>query len=294
VTFKLDENLDLGTVALLGRAGHDVVTVRAEGLDGADDEDLFRVSVSEGRALITLDKDFLDTIRFPPRDTPGRVVLRPPKPLMSIALASRQPDLLARATSRDHRVLPGRFRFTAVGERRGVCLLLPKIYKPRCWERQAYFRSCGFGRCQGAFHQTMLQLWGEPGNYCPIAGFDEGMPPACGCRRAVRCWGARRRWSTACSPDRAQRGLAGAVERHSRADPARLPQPRASHPPLSFEMLARFRPSGILELTATPASGNPDNVLHSVSAGVEGGGHDQAADCARNRAGLAEGAGLRD
>ena len=114
MTFKLDENLDLGTVALLGRAGHDVVTVRAEGLDGTDDEDLFGVSVSEGRALITLDKDFLDTVRFPPRNTPGRIVLRPPKPLMSFirALASRLPELLARHDpSGSLWVLsPGRFR----------------------------------------------------------------------------------------------------------------------------------------------------------------------------------------
>ena len=37
---------------------------------------------------------------------------------------------------------------------------------------------------------------------------------------------------------------------------------------LSFEMLARFRPSCILELTATPdTEKNPSNVLHSVSAG---------------------------
>lgn len=114
MTFKLDQNLDLGTVALLGRAGHDVVTVRAEGIEGADDEDRFRVSVSEGRALITLDKDFLDTVRFPPRDTPGRIVLRPPKPLISLirALASRLPALLERhVLSGSLWVLsPGRFR----------------------------------------------------------------------------------------------------------------------------------------------------------------------------------------
>src|SRR5256885_7501318 len=36
---------------------------------------------------------------------------------------------------------------------------------------------------------------------------------------------------------------------------------------LQFETLARFRPSGILELTATPdLTETPSNVLHSVSA----------------------------
>ena len=40
-----------------------------------------------------------------------------------------------------------------------------------------------------------------------------------------------------------------------------------SRTPLSFDTLARFRPSGILELTATPDTANtPSNVLHSVSA----------------------------
>lgn len=38
--------------------------------------------------------------------------------------------------------------------------------------------------------------------------------------------------------------------------------------PLAFETLARFRPSGILELTATPdLKETPSNILHSVSAG---------------------------
>ena len=37
--------------------------------------------------------------------------------------------------------------------------------------------------------------------------------------------------------------------------------------PLSFETLARFNPSCIIEFTATPDTDeNPSNVLHSVSA----------------------------
>nr|MDP2191408.1 hypothetical protein [Rhodoferax sp.] len=36
---------------------------------------------------------------------------------------------------------------------------------------------------------------------------------------------------------------------------------------LAFDMLARFRPSGVMELTATPdLERTPSNVLHSVSA----------------------------
>lgn len=40
-----------------------------------------------------------------------------------------------------------------------------------------------------------------------------------------------------------------------------------SRTPLAFEMLSRFRPSGVMELTATPdTERTPSNVLHSVSA----------------------------
>jgi len=45
---------------------------------------------------------------------------------------------------------------------------------------EAYFRSCRLlDDAKGAFHHTMLQLWGEPGSYRPVAGFDGGMPYFC-------------------------------------------------------------------------------------------------------------------
>lgn len=45
---------------------------------------------------------------------------------------------------------------------------------------EEYFRACRFaGDAEKAFYHTMLKLWGKPGNYRPIAGFDDGMPYFC-------------------------------------------------------------------------------------------------------------------
>jgi predicted nuclease of predicted toxin-antitoxin system len=74
---KLDENLSWQLVERLRHAGHDVATVRDEGLAGADDDALFARCRQEGRCLVTLDLDFGNVLRFPPEKTAGLVVLRP-------------------------------------------------------------------------------------------------------------------------------------------------------------------------------------------------------------------------
>lgn len=73
--FKLDENVGRRGLELLQKAGHDVMTVRDQGLGGAADERLFEVCAGEGRALITLDHDFGQVTRFPPEQSAGVVVL---------------------------------------------------------------------------------------------------------------------------------------------------------------------------------------------------------------------------
>jgi len=75
VKFKLDENISRRAVELLRSAGHDAVTVRDEGLAGADDEEIFAIASAESRALITLDYDFAQILRFPPEHSAGIVVL---------------------------------------------------------------------------------------------------------------------------------------------------------------------------------------------------------------------------
>jgi len=76
VKLKLDENLGLRWVAHLRDAGHDVDTVHDENLLGADDRTVLGAAVEAGRALVTLDLDFSNPLRFPPAVTAGIAVLR--------------------------------------------------------------------------------------------------------------------------------------------------------------------------------------------------------------------------
>jgi len=244
---------------------------------------------------------------------------------------------------------------------------------------EKYFRACReYGDAKRAFHNVMLDLWGQPGSYQQLSGFEEGMPYFClrvptgggktriGAQsvplvnryllqndRSVILWlvpsGAileqtlkafsdrehpyhadlseagpikvvalekaksltRADYDTATvvivatsqsfrqremdnlkvyedsgelmshfgdlSPEQRERLLKGkeGVIPRSFANVLRLRRPflvideaHNARTPLAFDTLARFAPSGILELTATPATkGTPSNVLHSVSAG---------------------------
>jgi predicted nuclease of predicted toxin-antitoxin system len=48
---KLDENIGHRGVELLKMAGHEVLTVREQNLQGARDETLFKVCADEGRQI---------------------------------------------------------------------------------------------------------------------------------------------------------------------------------------------------------------------------------------------------
>ena len=78
---KLDENIDTRLARLLGGAGHDAVTVGEQDLHGTHDIELYQICISENRALVTLDIDFSNILRYPPDGTPGLVVLRGPDDL---------------------------------------------------------------------------------------------------------------------------------------------------------------------------------------------------------------------
>jgi predicted nuclease of predicted toxin-antitoxin system len=77
---KLDENLGQRCRETLVQAGHDVTSVREQGLAGHPDLELISVCQNEGRALVTLDLDFSNPLRFPPGNYSGIAVLRLPAP----------------------------------------------------------------------------------------------------------------------------------------------------------------------------------------------------------------------
>ena len=76
--FKLDENFGTRTQILIRNWGHDVQTVRTQGLQGTSDSHLYEICRAEGYCLVTLDLDFADTTRFPPADSSGVAVVRSP------------------------------------------------------------------------------------------------------------------------------------------------------------------------------------------------------------------------
>jgi len=76
MNLKLDENLDVRLAVILRQAGHEVATVRDQGLAGSDDQTLYRHCASEARILVTLDLDFANVLRYPPESGSGVIVLR--------------------------------------------------------------------------------------------------------------------------------------------------------------------------------------------------------------------------
>jgi predicted nuclease of predicted toxin-antitoxin system len=75
---KLDENLGKTPLELFRRAGHDAVTVREQGLSGANDQKIIAVCREEKRCLVTLDMGFGNPLVFSPEEYSGIAVLRLP------------------------------------------------------------------------------------------------------------------------------------------------------------------------------------------------------------------------
>ena len=112
---KLDENLAALGKSVLEAAGHDVMTVEEQKLSGATDNLIYEVCRAEWRVLVTLDHDFGHTLRFPPEETAGIVVLecRGRQSLAALAARIDQLSLVLRDYPIDGKlgsVEPGRVR----------------------------------------------------------------------------------------------------------------------------------------------------------------------------------------
>ncbi len=97
---KVDENIGRSGVDLLRQDGHDVMTVREQGFAGSADEVVFQVCKAENRTLITLDRDFGQVPRFPPKQTAGVVILEFGGPASLRLLHDRLRDFLMLARTR--------------------------------------------------------------------------------------------------------------------------------------------------------------------------------------------------
>lgn len=73
---KLDENLPEALALRLAARGHDVETVRQEGLAGLDDPPVWNAAQREARFFITQDLDFSDARRFAPGTHTGIMLVR--------------------------------------------------------------------------------------------------------------------------------------------------------------------------------------------------------------------------
>jgi len=74
---KVDEDLPSGIANLLNAHGHDALTVRDQGWQGTPDDELWGRVQSEGRWLVTADKEFGDIRKYPPGTHAGVILLRP-------------------------------------------------------------------------------------------------------------------------------------------------------------------------------------------------------------------------
>ena len=71
-----DENLFEPIIDYLQDLGHDVLSIRAAGLCGMSDDDIYQRACRENRIIITMDKDFTRTFRFPPENCGGIIVVK--------------------------------------------------------------------------------------------------------------------------------------------------------------------------------------------------------------------------
>jgi len=79
--FLVDEDLPRKTAHVLSRAGYPAEDVRDVGLRGHNDNDVFAYAQTHGQIVVSADKGFTNTLRFPLGSHAGIVVVRIPDEL---------------------------------------------------------------------------------------------------------------------------------------------------------------------------------------------------------------------
>jgi predicted nuclease of predicted toxin-antitoxin system len=79
--FLVDEDLPRTTAQVLSQASYSAEDVRAVGLRGRSDNEVFAYAQAHGQIVLSADKGFTNTLRFPLGSHAGIVVVRVPDEL---------------------------------------------------------------------------------------------------------------------------------------------------------------------------------------------------------------------
>ena len=71
-----NENLFEPIIDYLRNLGHDVLSIRAAGLSGISDDEVYRRACEQNSVIVTMDKDFSRMFRFPPEKCGGIIVVK--------------------------------------------------------------------------------------------------------------------------------------------------------------------------------------------------------------------------
>jgi predicted nuclease of predicted toxin-antitoxin system len=74
--FLGDENLFDPIIDYLKSTGHDVFSVRDNGLSGISDEEIYKMACEKKYIIITMDKDFSRFVRFPAKYCGGIILVK--------------------------------------------------------------------------------------------------------------------------------------------------------------------------------------------------------------------------
>ncbi len=84
--FLVDENIFPKITSYLRSLGHDVKSLRDEGLFRITDDKIVQMARNENRTIITFDKHFGNVLKYPPSDTAGIIHIRIHPPLLKYIL----------------------------------------------------------------------------------------------------------------------------------------------------------------------------------------------------------------